>query len=251
MTSVALNRSAACGHDGVGVIARNLPAGRAHVMAGPYCAAHGGEDRALANVKADWAVLAPECVGDDAAVLAAGTMALQSPDVYVVVRRLPDPPPQPARWRVGATREGCTLLTARGHDGAAFVPRSISDPAEREAILTRLTMLGVPQDEIMDETEPARVRILTLPWEASLGVGSLLTHVGNFADEAEAAAAGRAAWAKRVAERVAAIREARGGTLDWGVPVEPRAGPIILKPTAGETAWAAAGRCDDEGEGPR
>jgi hypothetical protein len=51
---------------------------------------------------------------------------------------------------------------------------------------------------------------------------------------------GIAAWRANLARRVAAITRARGGTLDWGVPVEPLAEPIIIEPGRGESAWDVA-----------
>lgn len=49
----------------------------------------------------------------------------------------------------------------------------------------------------------------------------------------------RAAWQQHVELRVASIRQARGGTLDWGVPVVPAAEPKVLDATGVKGgAWA-------------
>lgn len=86
-------------------------------------------------------------------------------------------------------------------------------------------------------------------WLAWLGVGSkqvpVLSGVRDgaasyaFRDEVEARRAGIAAWELRLAEAVASIREARGGTLAWGEPVEPLPEPVVLAPARG-SAWEAA-----------
>lgn len=68
------------------------PAGRPDAVAGPYCGAHGGSSRALAEAESNWHRLAPESVGGPAEVLAAGTLGLQSPHAYVVLR------PERGRW---------------------------------------------------------------------------------------------------------------------------------------------------------
>lgn len=50
------------------------------------------------------------------------------------------------------------------------------------------------------------------------------------------------AWRDRVDAQVSAIRAARGGTLAWGVPVEPLAEPIVIVLEQGErrSAWDLA-----------
>lgn len=65
-------------------------------------------------------------------------------------------------------------------------------------------------------------------WVSGLGTGSHLTiQRGSYATLLEAEAAGIALWRVRVAEAVESIRRARGGTLAWGLPVEPRATPLV------------------------
>ena len=44
------------------------------------------------------------------------------------------------------------------------------------------------------------------------------------------------AWRAKVAARVAEIKEARGGTLAWGLPVEPLTAPIVIEAAPGECA---------------
>lgn len=58
-----------------------------------------------------------------------------------------------------------------------------------------------------------------------------------FATRAGAIAGATETWARRVAARTEEIRSARGGTLEWGVPVEPLREPLIVEPADGETAW--------------
>jgi hypothetical protein len=67
-------------------VSLRCPAGRPDATGGPYCAAHGGRERAQQEAERDWNWLAPECVGDAAAVLAAGTLQLTTEHAYVVVR---------------------------------------------------------------------------------------------------------------------------------------------------------------------
>jgi hypothetical protein len=53
---------------------------------------------------------------------------------------------------------------------------------------------------------------------------------------------GTATWRSRVTARIAEIYAARGGTLGWGVPVEPLAEPVIIDLGDAADAWAAAKR---------
>lgn len=106
-------------------------------------------------------------------------------------------------------------------------------------------------------------------WLAFTGVGSHLTEVENpnarvqrtrngrvrlaasklrprgacaFSDRTEALDAGVAAWRARVEARVDEIRRARGGTLDWGVPIDPLSTPIVIHAAPGECASDIAAR---------
>lgn len=78
-----------CPEPGEGV-SLECPAGRPNATGGPYCNAHGGRARALEEAQRDWNYLAPESVGNTAAVQAAGTRALDTRHAYIVVRPNPD-----------------------------------------------------------------------------------------------------------------------------------------------------------------
>lgn len=98
-------------------------------------------------------------------------------------------------------------------------------------------------------------------WLAWLGLGSLMAPVRNpeppmrrgrprpdgrgqysFAARVYAEQAARAMWSEQVARRVTEIREARGGTLGWGVAVEPLDAPIVILLEQGDerSAWDVA-----------
>lgn len=177
------------------------PSGRPNAEGGPYCDAHGGQERAQREAECDWNYQAPASVGDADAVLAAGNLSLNSRDAYLVIRQ-------------EAGKEG-----------------------------------GVKSDR----------------WLAWLGLGSLLTGVrgpgstphrrrgeakadyqarialGGFAfrSREEALAEGARVWRESLTAHVAEIRRARGGTLSWGIPVEPLAEPIVVEAT-GRNAWDVA-----------
>lgn len=87
-------------------------------------------------------------------------------------------------------------------------------------------------------------------WRAWLGLGDAQIGVmrpgcqgyerGRFAHGTKNAAieAGLAEWRKYVDDHVDRIREARGGTLAWGDPIEPLDAPVVL--ILGETGDAVA-----------
>jgi|GEM_PF-4157850 len=98
-------------------------------------------------------------------------------------------------------------------------------------------------------------------WLAWLGLGTALTQVPNpeprmrrgrprtdgrgqysFSARVYAEQAAREMWAEGVTRRVAEIRAARGGTLDWGVAVEPLDAPIVILLEQGDerSAWDVA-----------
>ena len=121
-------------------------------------------------------------------------------------------------------------------------------------------------------TEHAYVVIRSMPdhvWLAFLGVGTHLTEVENphatlqryrsgrvrlsgsrlrpkgacaFPSRVEALSAGVMAWRQCIEARVAEIRVARGGTLTWGLAVEPLVEPIIVEAGPGECASEIATR---------
>lgn len=49
-----------------------------------------------------------------------------------------------------------------------------------------------------------------------------------------------AQWRARVAARVEEVRKMRGGTLAWGVPIEPLEAPVVVDVAEGENSWDAA-----------
>lgn len=100
-------------------------------------------------------------------------------------------------------------------------------------------------------------------WLAWRGLGSLLTPVQNpqaqpnkrggrrhrsgggtnaFASREDAELEARRVWALELGGHVGRIREARGETLDWGVPVEPAREPILIVLEQGDSrsAWDLA-----------
>jgi hypothetical protein len=98
-------------------------------------------------------------------------------------------------------------------------------------------------------------------WLAWLGLGGHLMQVTNpepamrrgrprtdgrgqysFSARVYAEQAARDMWTERVARRVAEITAVRGGTLAWGVAVEPLAAPIVILLEQGDTrsAWDIA-----------
>jgi hypothetical protein len=110
-------------------------------------------------------------------------------------------------------------------------------------------------------------------WLAWLGIGSLLQGVPNplasvrhrggqgrarqrrssgryaFPSQAAALESAVAVWRETLDARVAEIRRARGGTLEWGMPIAPRSEPLVYLLGEHGSAWdaspaptAAAGR---------
>lgn len=194
-----------CGCPGVGV-SLPCPAGRPDADGGPYCEEHGGEGRARREAEADSNFLAPASVGDAMAVLHAGTMMLDSRDAYVMVRE------ERGYW-----------LAFLGV-GSFFT--GVPNPS------TRVTWArgehppkGVPHRKRGESSEAWRTRCAT--------VGGY-----RFLTREDAEAEGRRAWRAQVDRHVAEIRASRGGTLAWGVPVEPRSEPIIVDAT-GRNSWDA------------
>jgi hypothetical protein len=240
--------------------------GRSSVDGGPtakacYCEAHGGEGRAQAEVLRDWAIQAPAGVRE---WLTAGVAGLDSRDLIVLIRRIADEV-RPTTYRIKPSPEQYAQIVAASDDGAAtlcglglahrggqrrggVILAELCRPAQWEsqdlaAAQTRVDYVrqrwGV---ELSIQTVQGGTHARRRPWEASLGVGSLLTAAGAYASEDEAVAAGLAAWRERVAADVERLRELRGGTLGWGMPVAPAKQPVIVRPQAGECSWDAYGR---------
>lgn len=63
-----------------------------------------------------------------------------------------------------------------------------------------------------------------------------------FATQADALDSALAAWRTGVAARVAEVAAARGGTLAWGMPIEPASSPRVILLREGENAWDAFSR---------
>lgn len=102
-------------------------------------------------------------------------------------------------------------------------------------------------------------------WLAFLGLGAASVALGNpsakssrrggrrannrkgagglsFPDKRSAELAAHDVWHRATSTRVAAITQARGGTLDWGTPVKPLLGPIVITVVAGDprNPWEVA-----------
>jgi hypothetical protein len=90
-----------------------------------YCDDHGGEERARLAVLSSWSVAAPESVGDDEAVMAAGAMGLDSRCVYVVVR------PENGRW-IAALGVGSYTQQVRRQDADPERARKASPEHRRQ-----------------------------------------------------------------------------------------------------------------------
>lgn len=256
-----------CGEPGEGVALAHTRAGtlltelqRGPVRAGPYCAAHGGRERADAEAHRHWDYLAPDSVGHRGKVQAAGCMGLVSPDAYLVLRRVPDEQ-RPALWTVRMTREQRDVARARERSLRTWS----SDEGPNRQLAMTLGALGLGTGTCVTTDEGRARRVVELahrywgvdlavahrpagtqtrkrPWAAQLGVGSFLLDVGAYGSRDEALTAGRIAWRGRLDTDVATIRAARGGTLDWGIPVTPLAEPIVLEPELGVSAWDAVGQ---------
>lgn len=245
--------------DGADLVSLGRPISRGSA----YCDAHGGMERSRAERDSSWHYLAPASVGDEADVLDAGTLALDSTCVYVVVRHhayettpervevvLTDQAHEALRARLGPSLAGwacprrtlgsgwrAELRLAVYHAGAIEVHRAGQPVTDEE--LADLEARGVLRSFRL---LPARVRERAHPYAVSLGVGSHTLLLTETRTEKQAIAIGRADWRRHVDQTVARIREARGGTLDWGMPIRPLAEPIIVRPEPGESAWDALER---------
>ena len=213
-----------------------------------YCDEHGGAELALARLQADWSVRAPLSVSD---VTEAGTMSLASPEAIVVLRR--EQPEQLAeRWDVRVSREQADRICERPGYAAArgiCVPsQSFRACAEAQSRASRLAELDPEHETPRITHHTASVRERRRPWLAQLGIGGMIEQVGAFAARDEALAAALVAWRQRVDATVEAIRRARGGTLEWGLAVEPRSTPIVVEPREGEGSWDAYARTTDHDE---
>lgn len=233
--------------------------GRQAVVEGPYCDEHGGADRARSRALRAWSYAAPDSAGDEGDVVEAGCAALGTPHAYVVIRR-EQPQTQPARWE--AEVDPADLDLARQHAGTLRAVGLLGWPGSGrgglpdDPAVMRLTRLVGGLDRVATAEHvalrlgirvtvierPAQTAERARPWIAAVGLGSMLRVVSSHETEAEAVEAATAAWRSGVVARVSEIREMRGGTLGWGVPVTPRAEPIVVRPAPGECSWDAATR---------
>lgn len=218
-----MNTCKACGLPATPV-RLTCPAGRPDASGGPYCDLHGGADAARGEAEADWNYLAPESVGGVAAVLRVGSLCLDTRDAYLVLRH------------EGLRPEG---LRPEGPDAAscdswlAFLglgPNMVIVPVPGSCSTWGMhepEPEGVPHRRRGEKMSAWRRRC------ATVGRCRFDTKVG-------ALLAGRAAWLLRVQGREAEIRAARGGTLEWGVSVEPLDEPVVVEVGTGQNAWDAA-----------
>lgn len=78
-------------------------------------------------------------------------------------------------------------------------------------------------------------------WVIQLGVGGHLVSAcpGSAVSREVALDAGLWLWRERVRATVESIRAARGGSLEWGIPIEPQAYPVVLELEPTANAWDA------------
>lgn len=169
------------------------------VVTACYCYEHGGHDRALDEVGRSWSVLAPAEVGDDEAVLTAGTASLDSRHAYLILRS------ERNHW-----------LAWRGIGGfvEALYPPGVED--RRAAIIA--AHLG------SRKTAKLKARREAPAW---------------WTTREDALRDATAEWRRKLVEDVAEITRIRGGTLSWGMPIAPRDEPIIILPRELQSAYAA------------
>jgi hypothetical protein len=181
------------------------PAGRPDTVAS-YCEKHGGKERARQTAERGWNYVAPESVGDAAAVEDAGCTGLQTTEAYVVIRQ------------------------AREDQGGVWLAwlglGSMLKPVENPQPPVRMQADGRPR---------------TRGGLRRRGTGASLC---SFPTREAALSTARMLWSKQVQERVQLIRSLRGGTLSWGTPVEPLAEPVVILLEQGDTrsAWDVAER---------
>ena len=210
------------------------PGGGRSTVSDCLCDEHGGTEMTLARLRGDWAVRAPLSVGDDEAVANAGTWSLTSTEAVVRIFREQDEIIAD-RWDVAILRDD--LLHRPEHVPPTRSFGSASTAREWADALTALAL----RSEITHR--PAGVRARPRPWIAQLGVGSHIVHIGAFAKREAAIDAGVAVWRVNLDRVVAEIRAARGGTLDWGMSVQPRTEPLIIESLSGESSWDTYDRC--------
>lgn len=178
------------------------PAGRPDARA-CYCAAHGGEERARQEAERSWDYVAPASVGDHDDVEEAGCLQLQTPHAYVVLRQTP-------------VAQGGTWLAWLG---LGSLLRPVKNPHPR----VRLQGNGRPRTR-GGKTYSGRNGALAFDLRERALAQALIE------------------WRAGLDARIDEIRTARGGTLDWGSPVEPLDSPIVILLEQGDwrSAWDIA-----------
>lgn len=238
-----------CGAEPAHAVELPTPAGRRNALGGPYCDAHGGHERADREARAEWVYAAPASVGDEDAVLAAGSRGLRTPHCYVVLRQENDAV-GPAVWHVRITPEQSRALRdaigAQRVRDLGLATRGYNTPDELRArdVADRVAYAIDERPQI--SSSPAGT-VERRGWLAYLGVGSMMEQVGSVHASRDAAyTAALSAWHDGLDAELEAISRARGHALDWGIPVTPRPEPIVVEPRPGETSWDAAIRTERE-----
>lgn len=178
------------------------PAGRPDATSS-YCDAHGGLDRARAEAERDWMYVAPESVGGPREVENAGCQQLQTPHAYIVLKQSP-------------AAQGGTWLAWLG---LGSLMQQVENPTPRVR----------PGKEGLARKRGGR--------RYSGRNGALA-----FPTRQAALQQAQVVWRSGLEARVAEIRHERGGTLDWGTPIEPLDSPIVIVLEQGDPrgAWDIA-----------
>lgn len=208
------------------------PGGDREAVVACRCAEHGGAAAALEEIRSDWHVLAPLTVRD---VLGAGSMALSSPERIVRIMREADEVIAD-RWHVHISEHSFRSLSSAGYDWPPGPTMTFPSLEEAEAAARRIKEMHGPSVEEIRH-QPAGVRGRPRPWIVQLGLGSYAIHVAACATREEAIERGVEAWRKNLARRVEEIRTARGGTLEWGIPLDPLKEPVVIESMPGESSW--------------
>jgi hypothetical protein len=126
------------------------------------------------------------------------------------------------------------------------VERALAELAHRWEVLAPLSVddyLAAGTATLDSRARYIVARYVQGAWTVALGIGSRTEPVrGSWKSLNLALRAGRAARRRYIAEATEAIRQQRGGTLDWGMPVAAPAHPRVLIASPGESAYAAQRR---------
>jgi hypothetical protein len=202
-----------------------------------FCDAHGGIEAAKAGLMASWSYLAPSNVAD---VTEAGTMDLDSRAQCVVIRDAGGED-TPQLYRVYATtREQRANLpesmvpVLRQHRLQAPYTTTVRSQAEAFAERVESILGWVPPIEVIPPQHRERAR-----WSVALGLGNYTQWVGAYESRELATSFGLSRWREHVRQAVRDIRRARGGTLEWGMPLHVPDMPDFVFPARGQSAWDA------------